>query len=62
MTLAAICAVPSVLTRFGLLEGKKATCHPDFEDKMTCALVTVCFITKIVLQNDEFCAKLVLKT
>ena len=38
--LAAICAAPSVLARFGLLEGKKATCHPDFEDKMTGALVT----------------------
>ena len=29
--LAAICAAPSLLAALGLLEGKKATCHPDFE-------------------------------
>ena len=27
---AAICAAPSILADFGLLEDKKATCHPDF--------------------------------
>lgn len=32
---AAICAAPSVLGQAGLLEGKKATCHPGFEDKLT---------------------------
>lgn len=31
---AAICAAPSVLGLVGLLKGKKATCHPGFEDKL----------------------------
>ena len=29
---AAICAAPSILGEAGLLEGKRATCHPGFED------------------------------
>ncbi len=37
---AAICAAPSVLAELGLLEGKKATCHPDFEGKMYGAVLT----------------------
>ena len=37
---AAICAAPSVLAGLGLLEGKEATCHPSFEDKMDGAVVT----------------------
>ena len=32
---AAICAAPSVLGAAGLLEGKHATCHPGFEEKLT---------------------------
>ena len=32
--LAAICAAPSVLGELGLLEGKKATCYPGFEDRL----------------------------
>lgn len=32
--LAAICAAPSVLGQLHLLEGKKATCYPGFEDKL----------------------------
>ncbi len=32
---AAICAAPSVLGQEGLLQGKKATCHPGFEEKLT---------------------------
>lgn len=32
---AAICAAPSVLGQAGLLEGKKATCHPGFEAQLT---------------------------
>ena len=38
--LAAICAAPSVLAGLGLLEGKKATCHPAFEDQMSGAVLT----------------------
>lgn len=36
---AAICAAPSVLGQNGLLEGKRATCYPGFEDKLTGATV-----------------------
>ena len=32
---AAICAAPSVLGKCDILEGKKATCYPGFEDKLT---------------------------
>lgn len=32
--IAAICAAPSVLGRLGLLEGKKATCYPGFEQML----------------------------
>lgn len=32
---AAICAAPSVLGENGVLQGKKATCHPGFEEKLT---------------------------
>ena len=35
---AAICAAPSVLASLGLLEGKRATCHPSFENKMAGAV------------------------
>lgn len=31
---AAICAAPTILAELGLLEGKRATVHPDFEDRM----------------------------
>lgn len=37
---AAICAAPSLLAELGLLEGKRATCHPDFEGVMTGAELT----------------------
>lgn len=36
---AAICAAPSVLGAAGILEGKNATCHPGFEEKLTGANV-----------------------
>ena len=36
----AICAAPSVLGVAGLLEGKRATCHPGFEDKLKGAVYT----------------------
>lgn len=32
--LATICAAPSILGELGLLNGKKATCFPGFEDKL----------------------------
>ena len=38
--LAAICAAPWLLASLGLLEGKKATCHPDFESEMTGVILT----------------------
>ena len=31
----AICAAPSVLGDAGILTGKRATCHPGFEEKLT---------------------------
>ena len=37
---AAICAAPSILASLGLLEGKTATCHPDYEAKMQGAILT----------------------
>lgn len=36
--LIAICAAPSILGHFGLLEGKKATCYPGFEKDLEGAL------------------------
>ena len=32
--LAAVCAAPSIYGELGLLEGKKASCYPGFEDKL----------------------------
>ena len=37
--LAAICAAPLVLGRRGLLEGKRATCYPGFENELKGATV-----------------------
>lgn len=37
---AAICAAPMVLGRMGLLNGKKATCYPGFEEHLQGAEVT----------------------
>jgi len=42
---AAICAAPSVLGSLGLLQGKKATCYPGFEDKLTGAQATNAKVT-----------------
>ncbi len=36
---AAVCAAPSVLGQAGLLQGKKATCYPGYEDKLAGAEV-----------------------
>lgn len=38
--LAAICAAPSIFAELGLLTGKRATCHPDYEGKMGDAIIT----------------------
>ena len=38
--IAAICAAPSILAQLGLLEGKEATCHPDYVHHMSGAIVT----------------------
>lgn len=38
--IAAICAAPMVLGSLGLLEGRRATCYPGFEDRMTGATYT----------------------
>ena len=42
---AAICAAPSILASLGLLDGKKATCHPDFEAQMVGAVLTYDSVT-----------------
>jgi 4-methyl-5(b-hydroxyethyl)-thiazole monophosphate biosynthesis len=33
-TLCAICAAPSLLSKWGLLEGKKAVCYPTWSDRI----------------------------
>lgn len=37
--LAAICAAPTLLGKWGLLEGKRAVCYPGMEDRLTGAQV-----------------------
>ena len=46
---AAICAAPSVLGEAGLLQGKKATSYPGFEDKLLGATV----ITEAVVKDGN---------
>lgn len=38
--IAAICAAPSILASLKILKDKKVTCHPDYEDQMTDAIIT----------------------
>ena len=45
----AICAAPSVLGLAGLLEGKKATCHPGFEEKLSGA---TCLDDEVVVDGN----------
>lgn len=47
--LAAICAAPSVLGEAGLLNGKKATCHPGFEEKL---LGATCLENPVVVDGN----------
>ena len=42
----AICAAPSILGHKGLLEGKKATCFPGFEEELFGAEVSKDFVVK----------------
>ncbi len=42
---AAICAAPSIFASLGLLEGRNATVHPGFEEKMYGANLTHCPVT-----------------
>lgn len=37
---AAICAAPSILGAHGILQGKRATCHPGWEDKLAGAVLS----------------------
>lgn len=37
---AAICAAPGVLGANGILQGKRATCHPGWEEKLTGAILS----------------------
>ncbi len=37
---AAICAAPTVLGKYGYLKGKRATCYPGFEDHLDCGHYT----------------------
>ncbi|MBQ9745243.1 MAG: DJ-1/PfpI family protein [Clostridia bacterium] len=46
---AAICAAPSVLGAYGLLEGKRATCYPGFEAKLTGA----CHVPEKVVRDGN---------
>lgn len=39
--IAAICAAPTIFGQLGILEGKKATCYPGLEDKLTGADVYI---------------------
>jgi 4-methyl-5(b-hydroxyethyl)-thiazole monophosphate biosynthesis len=48
--IAAICAAPSILGMLGLLEGKKATCFPGYEDHLLGAEV----VTDLVLRDGHF--------
>lgn len=38
--IASICAAPSIIGKKGLLDGKKATCFPGFEDKLYGSIIT----------------------
>ncbi len=50
----AICAAPYVLGQAGVLKGKRATCFPGFEDKLTGATPTA---DKVVTDGNVITAK-----
>ena len=55
----AICAAPSVLGHMGILNGKKATCFPGFEDELTGADVKadkVAVDGKVITSKGAGCA------
>lgn len=52
--LCAICAAPSILGRMGVLDGKKATCFPGFEEELKGAEVTG---EKVVVDGNIITAK-----
>lgn len=57
--LCAICAAPSVLGRMGVLNGRKATCFPGFEDALEGAEVTggkVAVDGKVITAKGAGCA------
>ena len=43
--IAAVCAAPSVFASLGILEGKRATVHPDYKAKMKDSIVTADSVT-----------------
>lgn len=46
LPIAAICAAPFILGELGILKGKKATCYPGFEEKLTGAHATGTMVEK----------------
>ncbi len=55
----AICAAPSILGKLGILNGKKATCFPGFEEDLEGASVTGDHVTvdgKIITAKGAGCA------
>lgn len=52
--LAAICAAPSILGDLGLLEGKRATCYPGFEDRLRGAILAE---ERVVLDGNVLTAR-----
>ncbi len=53
VVISAICAAPLVLGGLGLLEGKRATCYPGFEDTMQGACYTA---DKVTCDGNTFTA------
>lgn len=45
----AICAAPSVLGKCGILDGKRATCYPGFEEQLGDA----CFVDEMVVADGN---------